>query len=367
MPYSLTDEQIAQLAQRFPGIDQVIGQTLGAIPPEAPSLTGATADLINKQAALGAVAPTKILQNELAKDRMAAEVEIAMEKKRQERSLQLLNGREAASLGAKGMQIIRENPTLIRFDQNDELAGIVTQLASLKEDGKFALDLLKKPIDDRLFAAASQNVEEEANTRRVLNEPPLSPEDHAKRIEFFKTRLERGEVLDPKLEAASFAKEVERQRAERTKLDDLTARTYRAVGQKPPKPTVESIVKQAQHMEPANQEAYLKRVGEEHGAKGGGKGTLLGGALGGAVGALLLSKIFGGSGEEKTLPPEQQMMLLQQLRGGAPARGGEGESEDRDTGRSLLNMTRALGLVQAMQRMAGMQQAAQTPTVAQLV
>ena len=81
------------------------------------------------------------------------------------------------------------------------------------------------------------------------------------------------------------------------------------------------------------------------------------GAAGTAVAALLASKLFGKDESEARNNPMAQMQMLAQLMALKKQMGG-GAGQDQDqTGKRLLEMSRAMGIVQMMQRMSGMQQA----------
>jgi len=104
-----------------------------------------------------------------------------------------------------------------------------------------------------------------------------------------------------------------------------------------------------------------RKAGEAAAKSAASRSKLKWGGIGGvALAALLLPKILGGKKQETAVPPEYQMMMLQQMMG----RGTKPQDASIGTGRELLNMSRALGIIKMLQ---DLQQTQAQPDVRRMI
>jgi hypothetical protein len=217
-------------------------------------------------------------------------------------------------------------------------------------------DVAAKGIETIVEQNLERATQGELERMRKTLGPDFSQIDEKAAFDRIKTTLQRGGTVDALIDEES--RRVSGVKAEQDARQTLRAKLVKvgAISEKPTRMTPEQMVETVLKLPAAEQGAAIESMGK--GARRGRmvKGGIMGGLAGAAI-AAAIAKMAGG-GEKAAIPPEIQMALMSRMQQG---RGGAGQDPQVADGRSLLNMSRALGIVKAVQDMAGLSAAAPSP------
>jgi len=260
-----------------------------------------------------------------------------------------------------------------QLTKTPDLDAAIAKLRSMGEAGAAAAEGVESILRRNLEAATLRHVD---TIKGIVKQAgsELDPETQDRMTKNIKAGLELGNPLDLSAIASEHVSASKKTAAERAAHEAKERAVSEAADKVRPQSIWRMIAgpgegERTQRLEAAHDRGGTTALAEEAAriGKENRRGGLFKGLLGGAAATLILSKMFGSdqaSSSQPSIPPEVMMQLASRMRSGG---GGGADDEGAGTGRELLNMQRALGVMKAMSQMSAMNGAGAQPTVAQLV
>lgn len=254
-----------------------------------------------------------------------------------------------------------------------ELEAAMAKLAAMGPAGDVAAKGIQSVLDRNIESATLNHVDTIKSTLKQSG-VELDPDTEKRLADTVKTRIQNNIPVDTAAISGEHEASYKKTAAERAAHEAKEKAVSEAADKVRPQSIWRMIAgpgegERTQRLEAAHERGGTSALAEEAAriGKENRRGGLFKGLLGGAAATLILSKMFGSdqaSSSQPSIPPEVMMQLASRMRSDG---GGGADDEGAGTGRELLNMQRALGVMKAMSQMSAMNGAGAQPTVAQLV